>query len=104
MIANIMNHFPPFENINTAFHFLLFLSLSMLVPACVVMHWSMDNNNCTMSVGFKDANESRDKRDYDYNVDSAEVSFSESHFKDAEHSHDHSFLFDKEEADGTHRC
>ena len=88
MIANIIHHFLPFEKINPVFHMLLLLSLSIMAPVYAVVHWIMDNDNYAVPVKFKDANESRNSRDDDDNIDPTEVMFYESHFKDAEHAHE----------------
>ena len=69
MITNIMNNLPPFEKINPSFHMLLSLSLSMLVPFCVMVHCNIDNNDYAVPIGFKDANESLNNIDDDDNID-----------------------------------
>ena len=88
MISNIMNRFAPFEKINSTFHMMLLLSLSIVAPACAVVHWSMLNDNYVVPVRFIDTNESCNNSDDDENVNSTEVRFSESHCKDAECTHE----------------
>ena len=88
MISNIMNHFAPFEKINSAFHMTLLLSLSTVALAFAVVHWSMGNDNCVVPVRFIDTYESCNNSDDDENADYTEVRFSEYHCKDSECAHE----------------